>query len=347
VTSIEQRPSSAAQRGWIRTAGWVRVSRGLYRPRLGGHGLADDLHGWQLALPPSGSFTHLNGAALRGWWVPPLPRDLPVFAGISEGEARPRRSGLLVSRHPGDIPCEERAGLRVAAATEILLAAGRDLGLLDMVVLTDAALHPDECTLPELEQASSRRRRGAPALRRALRFADARSESPWESVLRLLHQLCKVSVVPQSPILDDDGVAWARADLRIEGTRRLPEYDGAGHREGAQHARDLLRERHLHRQGWERYGYTSSVLLRNGLSVLRDADDALGREHEPARIRPWHVALAESLVTPAGTARLLARWAARRSDRAQLVPNNMPEGRKDVVRDQLPRDHRGLPADGG
>jgi len=59
----------------------------------------------------------------------------------------------------------------------------------------------------------------------------------------------------------------------------------------------------------ERFGYTSQVLLRNGLSVLRDADHALDRAHEPARIRAWHDALAASLFTPVGTARLRARWA--------------------------------------
>ncbi|MGI8530401.1 MAG: hypothetical protein ACR2KO_13095 [Geodermatophilaceae bacterium] len=308
MTSIDQLPRPAARRGWVRAAGWVRVSHGVYRPRLGEPGLAEDLHGWQFVLPPSGSFTHLTGAILRGWWVPPLPAALPVFAGMSQREARPRRAGLLVCRHPGDIPSEEQAGLRVATATEILLAAGRDLGLLDMVVLTDAALHVGDCTMPELRQASSRRR-GAPALRRALRYADGRSESAWESVLRLLHQLCGVPVVPQFPILDGEGVARARADLWIEGTRRLPEYDGAVHRNGKQHTRDLARERFLLTQGWQRYGYTSPVLLHNGLSVLRDADEALGRAHEPARIRPWHAALAESLFTPAGTGRLLARWA--------------------------------------
>ncbi len=66
--------------------------------------------------------------------MPPLPLDLPVFAGISHADPRPRRTGLLVCRHTRDVRCEERAGLRVATAPEILLAAARDLGLLDLVV---------------------------------------------------------------------------------------------------------------------------------------------------------------------------------------------------------------------
>lgn len=140
--------------------------------------------GWPLALPAAGSLTHLTGALLRGWWVPPLPAGLPVFAAISKDEARPRRPGLSTCRHRGDIPCGELEGLRVATATQILLAAARALGLLDLVVLIDAALRLGDCTLPEMWQASGRRR-------------------------GLLHQLCDVPVDPQSPILDGDGVAWA------------------------------------------------------------------------------------------------------------------------------------------
>ncbi len=119
MTSLEQRATSAALRGRVRSAGWVRVSRGLYRRPLAEPELADDLRGWQLALPASGAFSHLTGAVLRGWWVPPLPLDLPVFAGISHADPRPRRTGLLVCRHTRDVRCEERAGLRVATAPEI------------------------------------------------------------------------------------------------------------------------------------------------------------------------------------------------------------------------------------
>lgn len=292
----------------------MRVGRGLYRPRVDQPGVASDLSGWQLALPDSGAFTtHLTAARLRGWWLPPLPVDLPVFAGISDADTRPRRPGLLVCRHTRDIDYDELAGLRVAQAPQILLAAARDLALVDLVVLIDAALQVDECTVQDLSRVCQLRRRGAPALRRALRYVDGRSESAWESVLRLLHQICDVPVEPQFKVRDGAGSLRARGDLRIIGTRRLPEYDGEVHRRAKQHARDLARERLLQRLGWERYGYTSDVLLHNGISVLRDADDALGRPHQPERIRAWHRLLAESLFTPAGTARLRTRWARRAS----------------------------------
>lgn len=206
-------------------------------------------------------------------------------------------------RHTQRIEVEEFHGLRVTHPAEILLAAARDLGLLDLVVLADAALHLRHCTMSELRVASARRRRDAPALRRALPYLDGRSESAWESMLRMLHSVCDLPVLPQYVVRDEDGAFCARADLRIPGTRRLSEYDGEVHRTAAQHARDLSRDRLLRRLGWERYGYSAGVLLRDGVSVLRDGDAALGRPHDPTRIRAWHRLLAGSLFSGAGSAR--------------------------------------------
>jgi len=295
-------------RGRVRRAGWQRVSRGLYRRTLDLPALSEELRSWQLVLPASGAFTHLSSAQARGWWLPPLPADLPVFAAVHDADGRPRRDGLLVCRHTQVIDADDDNGIRLATGAETLLAAARDLGLLDLVVLADAALHLGDCTLDDLHRTANRRRRGAPALRRALGYVDGRSESAWESMLRMLHVACDVPVEPQREVVNSDGEFVARADLWIPGTRRVHEYDGDEHRERKRHGTDLRRERALQRAGYARYGYTSSVLLRQAVTVLRDADDALGRPHEPDRIRVWHRLLAESLFTAAGTARLRARW---------------------------------------
>lgn len=282
------------------------VSRGLHRIDRTPADPKAELAAWQLTLPPGSSFSHLTGAVIRGWWVPPLPGDLPVFAGVNDASPRPRRAGLIVCRHTQPIEVDLVAGLRVAQPGEILLAAARDLGLLDLVVLGDAALHAGDCTLPELRRAAQRQRRGAPVLRRALPYLDARSESAWESVLRMVHRVCDVPIQPQYQ------VGALRADLWIVGTKRLAEYDGEVHRDGPRHAKDLARQRRLNELGWERYGYTAHVVLNSAVSVLKDADTALGRVHDPTRIRAWHGLLAESLFSAAGTARLRARWAAQR-----------------------------------
>jgi hypothetical protein len=47
--------------------------------------------------------------------------------------------------------------IRLASAAETLLAAARDLGLLDIVILGDAALHLRDCTIEELQAAAAQR----------------------------------------------------------------------------------------------------------------------------------------------------------------------------------------------
>jgi hypothetical protein len=300
--------SSDVRLGRVRRSGWARVSHGLYRTGGNAAGVHADLRAWQLVLPGSGAFTHLTAAAVYGWWLPPLPADVPVFAGIAESDNRPRRDGLVVCRHTQPVPTVLRGGLRLATPGEALRAAGRDLGLLDLVVLVDSALQRRHCDVGELRRVSARRRRGAPALRKALGFVDARSESPWESVLRMLHWVCDIPVEPQYEVRDEFGALVGRGDLWIVGTQRLHEYDGDVHRTIRGQARDLSRDRALRRIGWERYGYTNRDLLLHATSVLRDADAALGRPHRPRRVRAWHRLLAESRLTAAGTTRLRRRW---------------------------------------
>lgn len=267
-----------------------------------------DLAGWQLALPAAAVFTGITGALARGWWVPPLPPGVPVFVGLPREDARPRRPGLVVRRQVRPVDHQLRDGLRVAPATDVLLSAARDFGLLDLVVLADAALHLGQCDVRELTRAAAQPCYGASGLRRALRYVDGRSESAWETVLRLLLVSCEVPVEPQFEVRDGEDRMVARSDLRIGGTRCLMEYDGGGHRKPRQHAEDLTRERGLLRLGWQRFGYTSDIVLHNARAVLLDADLALGREHRPERIRAWHRLLAESSFTSAGRARLARRW---------------------------------------
>lgn len=289
---------------------WQHVGHGIYRrgePAVGGGRLAD-LHAWQQVLAPGGSFTHLTAAEILGLWLPPLPQSLPVCVSLAQGEERPRRSGMRVTRLGRAVPPILHDGLRVAPPTEVLLACARDLGLLDLVVLIDSALRAGWCTLEDLQAVAAPRRRGAPALRAALGMADARSESPWETLLRLLHIVCDVPVEPQFEVRDGRGVFVARGDLWICGTTTLHEYDGAVHRDRRTHVNDLARDRRLTSLGWTRRGYTSVDLLDRARQVLREADAALGRAHDPRRLDRWWVLLDESLFTARGRQRLARRW---------------------------------------
>jgi len=295
------------RRGPRRNKQWRTVSHGLQVPR-DDVTATSDLVAWQLALPDDGCFTHLTAAGLLGWWLPPLPVDLPVFACQPAGPY-PRRNGLHVRRHPVRVPWTAVDGLRVAEPAEVLLACARDLGLLDVVVLVDAALHLGSCSPDDVAEAGSptRRRAGAPLLRRALDLSDRRSESAWESLLRVLHVVCDVPVEPQHELYDDQGRFVARGDLWLRGTRVFHEYDGGDHLQRPRQRKDLRRGRGMTNAAWLRRGYTAEDVLYQGVGILRDADLTLGRAHRPERIRAWHGLLAASLFTPSGTARLLGK----------------------------------------
>ncbi len=227
---------------------------------------------------------------------------------MRDGEAIPYRPGLLLTRHPVPPPAVLVDGVRLTTAGETLLAAARDLGLLDLVLMGDSALRLGQCTTAELWRVAEQRRRGVRRLRTVIPLLDRRSESPWESVMRVLHQAADLDVVPQHEILDQRGRFVARADLWIRGTRRLHEYDGGVHREKDTHVADLARDRRLIEAGWQRCGYTASTLLRDGGSIIASADRVLGRPWDPSRLHRWNGLVADSLFGPVGRARVKERW---------------------------------------
>ena len=214
---------------------------------------------------------------------------------------------MFVTRHPRPVDSEVIDGIRVASAAETLLAAARDLSLLDLVVLGDSALHVHACT-KELWLAAAQRRRGAPRLRVAIPLLDGRSESAWESVLRLLHFAAEVEVEPQKQIHDEWGRFVARADLWLVGTRRIHEYDGGAHRDREAHRADLARERRLVEIDWQRIGFTSPQLLYEAASIIAGMDRLLGRTWSPRRLARWQAMLDDSLLRPRGRARAMRQW---------------------------------------
>lgn len=284
------------------------------------------LEAWRRALPASAVFTGLTAAPLYGLWVPPVASPIPIFIdmGTCRGEVKPVRPQLRVTRHPtpperlllGDIP--------VATVPELLLAAARVLGLLDLIVLVDSALQSGWCTYHEIAEVARRRRRGAPLLRQAVALAD-RSESPWESILRIFHVAVGVPVRPQVDLRDAHGVFLARADLVIVGTMALREYDGAGHRDAETHRDDLRRDRRLVSAGHVRRGYTADDLRFRAAEILQDCDRTLGRPHRPSRLEPWQALTTDSLYFGGMTPRLAAALRPRTTRKLVSYPADTGE----------------------
>lgn len=65
-----------------------------------------------------------------------------------------------------------REGVRMLPDAEVLLACARDLCVVDMVVLVDAALRAGDVTLDSLGEVAVTSRPGSATLRRVITFAD-------------------------------------------------------------------------------------------------------------------------------------------------------------------------------
>lgn len=261
-------------------------------------------------LPPDSIFGELTAAALHGWWLPPLPTDLPMSVLVEPDTVRPRRAGVRARRVA--LTDDERClvdGVAVTSAVRTLRDLASSLCLVDLVVLADSAVRLGQCSPDEIRASSESAGRGARAFRRLADLVDARSESPWESVLRLLHVLPGLPPVkPQADLTDEYGTWVARADLWLVGTARLHECDGEHHRDRARHGHDLAREERLTRARYERYGYTTREILLCPGAILRDAENAFGLDHDRDRLTTWLDEIRPSLFTPAGRARLVRRW---------------------------------------
>ncbi len=300
-------PGTGPVRGHVRRRDYVQLSHGLHLPREAAADETARLTAWSLVLPPTGCFTGVTAAGAYGWPLPVLPAETPVFAAVHRDEGRPRRAGLRVVRQSVPPARQRYAGLPLAVPEEVLLVAARDLGHVDLCLLVDGACHR-RSTTPDRLRAACAGRTGGPALARALGHADARAESAWETILRLFHTACEVPVEPQHELRRPDGRFVARGDLWLVGTTVLHEYDGGVHREKQQHRTDLARDRGIGGIGWTRRGYTARDILHQPLQILREADDALGREHDPGRLEGWFELLRASTLSPSGMARLRRRW---------------------------------------
>ena len=303
-----------AVRGHPRTTTYVRESHAVHRRADLGEDVRASLHAWQLLMTDAGCFTALTSAQVRRWWLPPLPTGSPVFMALALDDPRPMRTGVRTSRHTRAIAFEELDGLRCASIAETLLACARWLCLIDMVVLVDCVLHTQQCDEDALRAVITPKRPGAAALARVLALADARSESPFETLTRLLHVLCGIDVEPQH-VIHDQGSEVARVDLWLVGTDAVHEYDGDEHEQAPRRVKDRRRDRAIDAAGFVRRGYTSGDILRRGVSVLKDADRSLGRPHDPSRIRLWHDEIRKSLFMPSGERAFLDRAVPRLPER--------------------------------
>lgn len=199
--------------------------------------------------------SHQSALALHGLPLHDVP-TAPVHVADARAASRIHAS---VHRHvlrPGDRVVEVDGCRALTPALACVQVAARH-GVAAGLVAMDAALRLGLASPQELESivASGRVRRGAVRARTAVGLADARAESPGESLLRLALAGSPWQIEPQAE-LGDDRVTY-RVDLLVDG-RVAVEFDGATKYADAHGQAALIAEKR--REDW---------LRARGLGVVR------------------------------------------------------------------------------
>jgi len=127
------------------------------------------------------------------------------------------------------------------------------LSLEALVCAMDHALHRALVTPARLEDACVRIEgwAGAPRFRQAVALADGRSESPGETLTRLVLRPVLPGLVPQVRVRDAAGTVVARLDLGDDRLRFAVEFDGrVGHEGSPMVAKDRRRDGRTDDLGW-------------------------------------------------------------------------------------------------
>ena len=220
----------------VRCRQLVRVRRGAYvsHDEVAPTGTADGRRRLELAriaavvaqTRADPVVSHQSAALV--WGLPTW--HLPTTAHLLHPVRRSGRSATDITWHTasaGGRPTLQHSGLRVTQLEQTVVDCLRTAAPLDAVVITDAALArgADREGIEHLLMIVSGQR-GAARGRELLDLADAGSQSPWESVCRVVLQAVGLPA-PETQVRVDTHLGRFYADLGWRQWRFLVEFDGA------------------------------------------------------------------------------------------------------------------------
>lgn len=144
-------------------------------------------------------------------------------------------------------------GVDLSAPPRVLAELSSILSLPHLVAVADHLIRRRR-PLSTIEQLAERLEVGdrlvrSPRLRRAIELADERSESPAESILRVI--LTMAGIPPTATNLEVTAVGFHyRIDLAYVDERVAVEYQGAHHLDPAMRRSDMTRRTHLEVERW-------------------------------------------------------------------------------------------------
>ena len=217
-----------------RTGQWQSLARGAYCDAASAASLTrEQLHRLRAeamaARSPHLVISHISAAAVLGLpvWDARVDAVHMTRIGASGGRAAAGRIVHTADLEPTEIV--RVSGLKVTAVGRTLVDVACSESYASTVVAADAALHRRWVSATALGAAftTTRHRRGAAAGRRALTFADGRSESAGESVTRVIMQRLRLPPpLLQVRIYSPKGTFLGRVDLGYPELGVLFEFDG-------------------------------------------------------------------------------------------------------------------------
>lgn len=255
--AVDRGELSARQLTQIYTA----VYPGVYAPRWVELSATQRARAAWLWSRRNGVIAGLSASALLGakWIEPSMPAELI--------HTNRRAPGMLIVHTDACLAGEALLidGMSVTTAPRTAFDLGRRLPLSEAVQRIDALMNAVGLRAAEIERVADGHPgvRGLKALRRTLRLVDAGSESPYETLTRLM--LVNAGLPPpetQIRVADEYGQVVARLDMGYREQRVGVEYDGVQHwTDPRQRRRDIERLADLEALGW--------IVLRVSSDMLR------------------------------------------------------------------------------
>lgn len=205
----------------------------------------DDLHAMTLVLPSGAAFSHTTAAQITDL---PLPKKDPRPFHVTVTDHRGSRNGIAWHQRTGLKGISPQRGFPVTAP----LTTWQDLGALldvdDLVAVADVLLRRRLVTSAELANVAGLR--GAVKLRAAAAFADARSWSPRESLMRVSMYRHGLPSPELNVEIIEDGILIGTGDFVWRALRSIVDCDGDQHNEVKQRTQDAQTRNAYGRAGW-------------------------------------------------------------------------------------------------
>lgn len=252
--------------------GWRHPTRGIYLSPAAADPFRASVRGALLVRPDGVTCRTTAARVFQLWGLPQWTAAEHPRLILPAGHTYNRYSGLVL--HSGLQPNEmtTRAGLPVTTLDRTVTDMASVLRLDDLVCLLDSALRAGL----HLDSVPGTSRR----LRVALGFADARSESTFETLLRLL--LVRAGLGPETlqlELFEASGRVYARLDMAWPSVKVAVEADGREHHDAPDALyRDRVRGNALALEGWTVLRFTWADLVRRPEWVVEQVRRALNPE---------------------------------------------------------------------